>query len=144
MTARLIDGNVVAEAIRCDLREKVSKLASKGVRPGLAVIIVGEDPASQTYVRMKEKECSDLGILSRTIRLPTDTREEELLSIIDDLNIDDEVHAMLVQMPLPKQIDPQKVIMRIAPEKDADGFHPVNVGKMLIGDRSGFLPYLFW
>jgi methylenetetrahydrofolate dehydrogenase (NADP+)/methenyltetrahydrofolate cyclohydrolase len=89
---------------------------------------------------MKEKECNDLGIYSRTIRLPTGTSEEKLLALIDELNADDQISGLLVQMPVPKHIDPQKVIMRIDPDKDVDGFHPVNVGKMLIGDTTGFLP----
>jgi methylenetetrahydrofolate dehydrogenase (NADP+)/methenyltetrahydrofolate cyclohydrolase len=102
--------------------------------------MVGDDPGSAVYVRMKEKECTDLGMYSKTIRLPVDTPEEKLLALIDELNADKQIHGLLVQMPVPKHIDPQKVIMRISPEKDVDGFHPVNVGKMLIGDTNGFLP----
>ncbi|MCE5297226.1 MAG: bifunctional methylenetetrahydrofolate dehydrogenase/methenyltetrahydrofolate cyclohydrolase FolD [Euryarchaeota archaeon] len=140
MTAKLIEGNAVAEAIRKDLRERISDLSKKGVRPGLAVIMVGDDPGSAVYVRMKEKECIDLGMRSKTIRLPADTSEAKLLGLIDELNADKLIHGLLVQMPVPKHIDPRKVIMRISPEKDVDGFHPVNVGKMLIGETDGFLP----
>jgi methylenetetrahydrofolate dehydrogenase (NADP+) / methenyltetrahydrofolate cyclohydrolase len=139
MTARLIEGNAVAEAIRNELRKRISDLSAEGIRPGLAVIMVGDDPGSAVYVRMKEKESTELGILSRTIKLPADTPESKLLELIDELNADPKIHGLLVQMPVPKHIDPEKVIMRISPEKDVDGFHPVNVGKMLIGDRTGFL-----
>lgn len=140
MTARLIEGNAVADEIRKELRKRISDLSKDGVIPGLAVVMVGDDPASSVYVRMKEKESNELGIFSKTIKLPSDTSESKLLDLIDELNGDAQIHGMLVQMPLPKHIDPQKVVMRIDPDKDVDGFHPVNVGKMLIGDVSGFLP----
>ncbi|MFA5312658.1 MAG: tetrahydrofolate dehydrogenase/cyclohydrolase catalytic domain-containing protein [Methanomassiliicoccales archaeon] len=140
MTAKLIEGNAVAEAIRIELRGRISDLSKHGIKPGLAVIMVGDDPGSAVYVRMKEKECTDLGMNSKTIRLPADTPELKLLDLIDELNADEKVHGLLVQMPVPHHIDPRKVIMRISPEKDVDGFHPVNVGKMLIGDTDGFLP----
>jgi len=140
MAARLIEGNAVAEEIRNELRKKIADLSKNGIRPGLAVIMVGDDPGSAVYVKMKEKECNELGIYSRTIKLPAETSEEKLLALIDELNANKQISGLLVQMPVPKHIDPQKVIMRIDPNKDVDGFHPVNVGKMLIGDTTGFLP----
>ena len=139
MVAKVISGTEVAEQIRQELREKVAGLKSKGITPGLAVLLVGEDPASQQYVRNKGKACDELGIYSRTIILPADTSEEKLLSIVDELNADPAIHGFLVQLPLPKHIDENKVLVRIDPSKDADGFHPMNVGRMLIGDPI-FLP----
>ncbi len=139
MSAQIIDGNKIAEEIRDELRAKIADLKSRGVTPGLAVVLVGEDPASQVYVRMKGKSCEDLGIYSETIRLPVEYKEEPLLQLIDDLNANEKIHGILVQLPLPDHINETKVLNRINPEKDVDGFHPVNVGRMLIGDP-GFLP----
>lgn len=139
MTAKLITGKEIAEEIRQELRNKVAELKARGVTPGLAVVLVGEDPASQQYVRNKARGCEDLGIYSRTILLPTDTSEEKVLSVVDELNADPQIHGFLVQLPLPKHIDENKVILRIDPKKDADGFHPINVGRMLIGNPL-FLP----
>jgi methylenetetrahydrofolate dehydrogenase (NADP+)/methenyltetrahydrofolate cyclohydrolase len=139
MVARLIDGNEIAAQIREELKAKIADLKSKGVTPGLAVILVGEDPASQVYVRMKGKACEELGLYSETIRLPANYPEEALLKLIDDLNANPKIHGILVQLPLPDHINETKVLNRIDPEKDVDGFHPVNVGRMLIGDP-GFLP----
>jgi len=121
------------------LKEKIVELRSKGVTPGLAVVLVGEDPASQVYVRMKGKACEELGLYSETIRLPAEYAEDALLKIIDDLNANPKIHGILVQLPLPEHIDETKILNRINPGKDVDGFHPVNVGRMLIGDP-GFLP----
>ena len=139
MVAKVISGPEVAEQIKQELRVKVAELKDKGITPGLAVVLVGEDPASQQYVRNKGKACEELGIYSRTILLPSDTTEEKLLSVVDELNADPRVHGFLVQLPLPKHIDENKVLVRIDPAKDADGFHPMNVGRMLIGDPL-FLP----
>ncbi|MGB9882200.1 MAG: bifunctional methylenetetrahydrofolate dehydrogenase/methenyltetrahydrofolate cyclohydrolase FolD [Methanomassiliicoccales archaeon] len=139
MVARLIDGNEIAAQIREELKAKIADLKSKGVTPGLAVILVGEDPASQVYVRMKGKACEELGLYSETIRLPANYPEDALLKLIDDLNANPKIHGILVQLPLPDHINETKVLNRIDPEKDVDGFHPVNVGRMLIGDP-GFLP----
>jgi len=136
---RLISGNEVSSSIYGELRERISSLRSKGVVPGLAVVLVGEDPASQVYVRMKGKKCEELGMHSVTIVLPADTNEADLLKKVDELNNDPKIHGFLVQLPLPKHINEDKVIDAIDPRKDVDGFHPHNVGKMLIGDPL-FLP----
>lgn len=139
MVCRLISGPEVSEEIYGELRVRIEKLKSEGFVPGLAVVLVGEDPASQVYVRMKGKKCEELGMHSETIVLPAETTEEELLKKIDELNNDSSIHGFLVQLPLPKHIDEDKVIEAIDPMKDVDGFHPVNVGRMLIG-KPGFLP----
>jgi methylenetetrahydrofolate dehydrogenase (NADP+) / methenyltetrahydrofolate cyclohydrolase len=140
LPAELIDGTAVAKSIRAEVAEATAALIERGVKPGLAVILVGDDPASAVYVRSKGKACEDAGMHSVTLRLAADTSEAQLLHHVDALNADDTIHGILVQMPLPKQIDPDRVIHRIRPEKDVDGFHPVNVGKLLIGDRDGFVP----
>ncbi len=140
MRAETIDGKAIAEQMRADLSVEVEELKAKGVTPGLAVVLVGEDPASQVYVRMKGKACEKMGMFSETIVLPDETSEEELLGVIDRLNTDPKIHGFLVQLPLPKQIDEQKVLLAIDPGKDVDGFHPVNVGKVSIGDPTGFRP----
>ncbi|MBI0582765.1 MAG: bifunctional methylenetetrahydrofolate dehydrogenase/methenyltetrahydrofolate cyclohydrolase FolD [Methanomassiliicoccus sp.] len=139
MVAKVISGPEVAEEIRKELRVKIAQLKERGVTPGLAVVLVGEDPASKQYVRNKERACEDLGLYSRTVLLPWDAPEEEVLKAVDTLNADPAIHGFLVQLPLPNHIDENKVIMRIDPAKDADGFHPINVGRMLIGDPL-FLP----
>ncbi len=139
MVANIIHGPEVAEQIRQELRVKIAELKGRGVTPGLAVVLVGEDPASQQYVRNKAKACDELGLYSRTILLPEDTPEAKVLEVVDGLNGDPAIHGFLVQLPLPKHIDENKVIMRIDPNKDADGFHPINVGRMLIGNPM-FLP----
>lgn len=133
MTAEIISGKDIAKVIREELKTKVEELIGKGVTPGLAVVLVGEDPASQVYVNMKGKACDKLGIYSDNIRLPAETSEEELLALIEKLNKDTKIHGILVQLPLPKHINEDKVLMKIDPEKDVDGFHPVNVGRMLVG-----------
>lgn len=135
----IINGTEIAEQIRSELRTRIPELKAQGIVPGLAVVIVGEDPASQSYVGMKGKACEELGIYSQTIRLPAETSEEKLLAIVNDLNNDDRINGILVQLPLPKHIDENKVLELIDPNKDVDGFHPINVGKMLIG-VPGFLP----
>ena len=140
MPAELIDGRAIARKIRADVAERVKKLASRGVKPGLAVVLVGDDPASAVYVSAKGKATEEAGMYSLTVRLEADTSQSELIERVDALNADPRIHGILVQMPLPKQIDPEFIIRRIDPRKDVDGFHPVNVGKMLVGERDGFIP----
>lgn len=136
---QIIDGKALAASIRADLAKRTAVLTEKGHRPGLAVVIVGDDPASQVYVRNKIRACADTGIESIEYRLAKDTREEELLKLIGELNNDKRVDGILVQLPLPEQIAPEKVIAAIAPEKDVDGFHVMNAGKLLTG-TGGFMP----
>ncbi|HWJ24828.1 MAG TPA: bifunctional methylenetetrahydrofolate dehydrogenase/methenyltetrahydrofolate cyclohydrolase FolD, partial [Gemmatimonadaceae bacterium] len=138
--ARLIDGTAVARAIRDEVARDTRALVARGVTPGLAVILVGDDPASAVYVRSKGRACEEAGMHSVTIRLPATTTHDELVAHVDALNGDRAIHGILVQMPLPKQIDADAIVRRIRPEKDVDGFHPVNVGKLLIGERDGFAP----
>lgn len=126
--------------MRAELAPRIAELKSRGVTPGLAVVLVGDNPASQVYVRMKGKACEEAGMHSRTIRLPAATPEAELLSLIDQLNADPAIHGILVQLPLPPQINTNRVLHRIRPSKDVDGFHPENVGKVQAGDPTGFRP----
>ena len=140
MPAEVIDGRAIAKKVRANVAERAKRLAERGIRPGLAVVLVGDDPASAIYVSSKGKATEEAGMYSLTVRLDADTSQEELLERVDALNSDPRIHGILVQMPLPKQIDPDTVIRRIDPAKDVDGFHPVNVGKMLIGERDGFIP----
>jgi methylenetetrahydrofolate dehydrogenase (NADP+)/methenyltetrahydrofolate cyclohydrolase len=126
--------------MRAELATQVEELKGKGVTPGLTVVLVGEDPASQVYVRMKGKACEKLGMKSETIRLSAETTEDELLTIVENLNTDEMVHGILVQLPLPDQINERRILLAIRPDKDVDGFHPVNVGKVSIGDPTGFPP----
>jgi methylenetetrahydrofolate dehydrogenase (NADP+)/methenyltetrahydrofolate cyclohydrolase len=139
MTAKIIDGKQVAAEMRAELKDKVALLKTKGVTPGLAVVLVGEDPASKSYVTAKEKACGEIGIYSDDNRLPADTCEADLLALVDKLNHDPKIHGILVQLPLPKHIDEDKILLAIDPAKDVDGFHPVNVGKMVVG-QDAFLP----
>ena len=138
--ATVIDGAAIARQLRQDVARDTADLVARGVRPGLAVVLVGDDPASAVYVRSKGKACEEAGMHSVTIRLSADTSREELLGHVDRLNADPAVHGILVQMPLPKHLPSDEVLRRIRPEKDVDGFHPVNVGKLSIGDRDGFAP----
>jgi methylenetetrahydrofolate dehydrogenase (NADP+)/methenyltetrahydrofolate cyclohydrolase len=140
LPAELIDGAAIARGIRERVAGEVADLTARGVKPGLTVILVGDNPASASYVRSKGVAAEDAGIHSTTLRLPASTSQSQLLSCVDELNADPRVHGILVQMPLPEQIDPDSVILRIDPAKDVDGFHPVNVGKLLIGQRDGFVP----
>lgn len=133
MPAKLINGKQIAADKRQQIKVKVQELAEKGLVPGLAVILVGENPASQSYVKGKIRDCKEVGIHSELIRLPENVTEEELLAEVVRLNRAPSIHGILVQLPLPKQISEDKVIETIAPEKDVDGFHPVNLGKMMIG-----------
>ena len=139
MSAIIIDGKQVAADIRAEVAQKVAALKKNGKNACLAVILVGENPASVSYVTGKQKALAEVGMQDRSVHLPENTTEQDLLKLIDQLNNDDTVHGILVQLPLPKHINEDKVIMAISPEKDVDGFHPVNVGNMMIG-RPGFLP----
>ena len=134
MTAEIISGTQIAKEIRGELKVKVDELKKKGITPGLFIIRIGEDPASVSYVTAKSKASDELGIMSETLVYPDDTKEEILLAKIDELNKDPKWNGILVQLPLPKHIDSDKVLNAIDPQKDVDGFHPVNVGKLLIGE----------
>jgi methylenetetrahydrofolate dehydrogenase (NADP+)/methenyltetrahydrofolate cyclohydrolase len=129
----LIDGKVVSEKIKAELKEEVTRLIDSGIDPHLSAILVGDDPPSQTYVRNKEKACLDTGIISSVYRQSESMTEKELLTMIDFINNDPEVHGLIVQLPLPKHINTEKIIQHIRPEKDVDGFHPVNIGRMVQG-----------
>src|SRR3989449_5124108 len=126
--------------MRTELQRDIRALGARGVTPGLAAVLVGDDPASATYVRMKGKACDEAGLYHETIRLAKETTEAELLALVERLNADHKIHGILVQLPLPKQINTQRVLHRVSPEKDVDGFHPENVGKVSIGDPTGFRP----
>ena len=139
MAADIISGKEIAETLRIELKEEISKMKSSGVTPGLVVILVGEDAASQVYVRKKGEACEELGVHSETVRLPATATEDEILKLIDQYNADSKFDGILVQLPLPKHVSEGKVLMRIDPGKDVDGFHPVNVGKMVVGAKS-YLP----
>ena len=136
----IIDGAGVAARLRAGIAERAARLAAQGIVPGLWVVLVGDDPASAVYVRNKEKASREAGMRGETIRMPAATTQEELLAVVDRLNADPAVHGILVQMPLPPQLDADAVINRIDAAKDVDGFHPMNVGRMLIGERTGFAP----
>lgn len=140
MSARILDGAVLAIDIQAEITSQVARLTSRGVVPGLTVILVGEDPASQMYVRAKGRACLAAGMRSDTIALPVDTTERELFRVIDRLNADPKVHGILCQMPVPPHIDADQVLRRIDPRKDVDGFHPMNVGKLVLGDPTAFIP----
>lgn len=137
--ARILSGKDVSERIKSELEKEVKKLKSEGIFPGLAVIIVGDDPASRVYVNNKKKACERLGIYSEEYALPVDTKEKDLLCLIDELNRKDSISGILVQLPLPEHISEKKVIEQINPKKDVDAFHPVNVGKIMTGDGD-FVP----
>lgn len=138
MSAKIIDGKAISEAIRSELKERVVALSAKGVTPGLGVILVGDNPASRSYVTAKERACESIGIYSDDNRLPEDTSEADLLMKITQMNEDTRIHGILVQLPLPKHIDESTVLLAIDPAKDVDGFHPMNVGKMMIGEETFF------
>jgi methylenetetrahydrofolate dehydrogenase (NADP+) / methenyltetrahydrofolate cyclohydrolase len=137
---KLIDGRAIAEKIYLDLRCEIAELKSKQVTPGLAVVLVGDNPASRTYVRSKDKMCRALGLHSVKLELPVSTTQAELLARVQELNQNRSIHGILVQSPAPKQIDEAAIIRALAPGKDVDGFHPENVAKLVIGDPSGFVP----
>lgn len=140
MTAKIISGKDIARIIRDELNQQVASLAKDGTVPGLATVLVGDDPASRLYVGMKNKAAAEAGIHSRQVTLPETTGEAELLAVVDELNADPQVHGILVQLPLPSQIDESKVLLAIDPEKDVDGFHPVNVGRLATGDPDVLAP----
>ncbi len=140
MSAKIIDGVALGKTIRAEVAATVAKLAGDGRKPGLAAVLVGEDPASAVYVRSKGKATDEAGMYSETIRQPATISEADLLAIVDRLNADPKIHGILVQLPLPKHIDSEKVLRRIDPAKDVDGFHPVNVGKLVTGDAAAFRP----
>lgn len=140
MAAEIIDGNKIANTIRQELTAEIQQLkTAHNLTPGLAVVLVGENPASKTYVRNKNKACHDIGIYSEQHSLPADTTEADLLKLVNQLNQDAKIHGILVQLPLPEHIDEHQILNAILPEKDVDGFHPVNMGKLLIGEN-GFKP----
>jgi methylenetetrahydrofolate dehydrogenase (NADP+) / methenyltetrahydrofolate cyclohydrolase len=140
MAARIIDGKAVAEKVYAELRNDIAELNGRGVTPGLAVVLVGDDPASRAYVRSKDKMCRELGLHSVKLELPATTTQEELLARVDELNRDRAVHGILVQSPPPKQIDEAAIVRALDPAKDVDGFHPMNVAKLALGDETGFVP----
>lgn len=139
-TTRIIDGKSVAEAVLAECRIEAEALKSRGVTPGLAVVLVGDDPASRVYVGSKVRTCAELGFHSRKIELPPDTTQEELLDVVRTLNEDPAIHGILVQSPPPAHINEEEVIRAIDPRKDVDGFHPENVAKLVLEDSSGFVP----
>jgi len=139
MPAQIIDGKKVAAEIKENLKKEIEELKSKGIHPGLAVVLVGENPASVKYVSNKEKTCESLGIKSLGHKLPESITQEELLKLIDQLNNDPQVHGILVQLPLPKHLNEKEIMYRIAPEKDVDGFGPHSLGKLML-DEPGFIP----
>lgn len=139
MSAQIIDGKAIASDLRNELAAEVKNLSARGITPGLAVVLVGEDPASISYVTAKERDCEKVGIYSRDIRLSPELSQDELLKIIDNLNSDPDIHGILVQLPLPGHLDEETVISTILPEKDVDGFHPVSMGKLVL-NLDGFLP----
>src|SRR5476649_348231 len=138
--AKLIDGRGIAEKVYVDLRSEIADLKKRGVTPGLAVVLVGDNPASRAYVRSKDKMCRELGLHSVKLELPATTTQAELLAQIEKLNRDPVIHGILVQSPPPKQIDEATIVRALDPRKDVDGFHPVNVAKLAAGDPSGFVP----
>ena len=139
-SAKLIDGNAVGKEMRAELALEIDALQRRGLTPGLAVVLVGDNAASQVYVRMKGKACDEAGLYHETIKLPRETSEAELLALVERLNADPKIHGILVQLPLPPQIDSRRVLHRVDPRKDVDGFHPENVGKVSVGDPTGFRP----
>jgi methylenetetrahydrofolate dehydrogenase (NADP+)/methenyltetrahydrofolate cyclohydrolase len=139
MTAQVIDGKQVAAEIRAELKNEIVKLKERGIAPGLGVVLVGEDPASKSYVTAKERACEEIGIYSDDNRLPAGTSQGELLAMVGRMNEDPRINGILVQLPLPRHINESEVLLAIDPGKDVDGFHPVNVGKMVVGEKA-FLP----
>jgi methylenetetrahydrofolate dehydrogenase (NADP+)/methenyltetrahydrofolate cyclohydrolase len=139
MPAQIIDGKQIACEIREELKAEVARLTALGVRPGLGVILIGEDPASKSYVTAKERACAEIGLFSDDNHLPATTTQAELIALVRRMNADPKVHGILVQLPLPKHLNESEVLLAIDPEKDVDGFHPSNVGRMVVGEKA-FLP----
>jgi methylenetetrahydrofolate dehydrogenase (NADP+)/methenyltetrahydrofolate cyclohydrolase len=139
MAAQIIDGKQNAVDMRAEIKEEVTKLKEEGIVPGLGVILIGEDPASKSYVTAKERTCEELGIYSDDNRLDADTTQEDLIALVNKMNNDPKINGILVQLPLPKQLDEGEVLLAIDPDKDVDGFHPTNIGKMVAGQKA-FLP----
>ena len=139
MTAQIIDGKQVAADMRAELKAEVEKLKQKGIVPGLGVVLVGDDPASKSYVTAKERTCEEIGIYSDDNRLSSETSQEDLIALVKKMNADPKINGILVQLPLPKGLNEAEVLLTIDPDKDVDGFHPMNVGKMVVGEK-GFLP----
>lgn len=139
MSAQVIDGKAISASVREDLRGNITRLKARGITPGLAVVLVGDDPASRVYVNMKKKACSALGMYSEEHLLPPDTSQEELIDTIRALNADPKIHGILVQLPIPDHLDEDEVLEAILPSKDVDGFHPSNVGRLMIG-KPTFVP----
>lgn len=137
---QLIDGRVIAEKVYVDLRNDIAQLKARGITPGLAVVLVGDDPASRAYVRSKDKMCRELGLHSLKLELPASTTQNELLNRVEELNGDTKIHGILVQSPPPAQIDEAAIVRALDPRKDVDGFHPENVAKLVLDDSSGFVP----
>lgn len=138
--ARIIDGTEISRKIRAEIASGVDELRRDGVVPGLAVVLVGSDPASEVYVRMKAQACRKAGMRDRTVHLDADITEAELFGVIDGLNADPEIHGILVQLPIPRHLPYKAVLERVRPDKDVDGFHPLNVGRAFVGDPAGFVP----
>src|SRR6266478_4758618 len=138
--ARLIDGRAIAEKVYVDLRREIAELKARGVTPGLAVILVGDNPASRAYVRSKDKMCRELGLHSVKLELPASTSQSELLARVEQFNRDSTIHGILVQSPPPEHIDEAAIVRALDPRKDVDGFHPENVAKLVLEDASGFVP----
>jgi methylenetetrahydrofolate dehydrogenase (NADP+)/methenyltetrahydrofolate cyclohydrolase len=138
--AKLIDGRAIAEKVYIDLRREIAELKAKYVTPGLAVVLVGDDPASRAYVRSKDKMCRELGLHSLKLELPESTTQTELLNRVEELNADSDIHGILVQSPPPPHIDEAAIVRALDPRKDVDGFHPENVAKLVLDDPSGFVP----
>jgi methylenetetrahydrofolate dehydrogenase (NADP+)/methenyltetrahydrofolate cyclohydrolase len=139
MAAKIIDGKQVAADMQAELKKEVANLKKQGIVPGLGVILVGEDPASKSYVTAKERACEELGIYSDDNHLPADTTQQDLIALINRMNTDPKINGILVQLPLPKHLDESEVLLAINPDKDVDGFHPTNIGKMVAG-QAAFLP----
>jgi methylenetetrahydrofolate dehydrogenase (NADP+)/methenyltetrahydrofolate cyclohydrolase len=140
VSARILDGALIAREIRDEVAREVAELKARGRQPGLAVVIVGDDPASRVYVKSKGEACREAGMHSEIVRLPAQTTEAELLATVDRLNADPAIHGFLVQLPLPRHINGEQVLHRVSPAKDVDGFHPMNVGKLAVGDPTAFRP----
>ena len=140
MTATRLEGTTIARAIKDELRGEIARLAERGDRPGLGVVLVGQDPASAVYVASKTRSCEELGIHHETRRLPASATTEEVLRVVEEYNRRREIHGILVQLPLPRQVDAERVLRAVDPAKDVDGFHPENVGKVSVGDPTGFRP----